>query len=226
MRHGHLRQNWSTLLRPGQLEGGDPSWLARFVCEPLERGFGDELGALLRHTLLHSVRGVAVVGVRARLDDGLPPVVWMNELRLNLSQLAIVDCGAPQSASLEVRAEAVVLASALSSVGLHVVDPSQQLCVARRPLALDLWIERGCGMRLGSLRAHSLPAGVAAVDAFFGPVRRADYFTERPLVGAWASCDRLTVDIETNGAMTPHEALWAAVRVLTSHPGRRLDFAA
>ena len=100
------------------------------------------------------------------------------------------------------------------------------LCIAVGHLSVELWVERGCGMRLASRRAPGLPADVVAVDAFFGPVLRADYFTERPLVGAWIDCDRLTIDVETNGAMTPNEALWAAVRVLSNGPERRLDFAA
>jgi DNA-directed RNA polymerase subunit alpha len=218
---GHLRQNWPTLLRPARLESDNPERVARFVCEPLEHDFADELGKSLRHALLHSLPGTAIVGVRARLDGIEPPWSWLNTLALNLSHLALGDCDAAKTISIGVPAGTIMRASTLASAGLRVVDPAQQLCIVGRRLVLDLWIERGYGMRLSASPSAGLPADVTAVDAFFGPVLRADCFTERPSVGAWADCDRLMIDIETNGAMSPHEALWAAVRVLTA-PDRRL----
>ena len=145
----------------------------------------------------------------------------MNELRLNLSHVVIGDCEADKTISIGVPAGTVVRASLLAGAGLRVLDPAQQLCSGGQRLVLDLWVERGYGMRLSGRGGGNLPPDAVAVDAFFGPVLRADYFVDRPAVGAWADCDRLTVDIETNGAVSPHEALWAAVRALTA-PNRRL----
>jgi DNA-directed RNA polymerase subunit alpha len=210
--------NWTTLLRPRKPDGApDTDRRAEFVCEPLECGFGDELGAALRRMLLEAVPGAAVVGARARLGDVAPPASWMRELCLNLSQLVLGTAEMTSYLRLEVPAGRVVRAATVADAGLSVVDAAQGLCIASEHLALELWIERSCGMRLGAKAAHgALPADAWTVDAFFGPVRRADYHTERPQLRPWSHLDRLLLDVETNGAVTPHEALWAAVRALSS----------
>ena len=210
-------QNWSTLIRPRKLEPArDSDRCGRFVCEPLDRGFGDELGRALRQVLLDALPGTAVVAARARLDGHAPEPGWMRELCLNLSQLVLGTGETTPYLRVELLAGSVMRGATLAALGLRVVEPEHPLCVASGRLVLELWLESGCGMRIGSKRAHvDLPDGAVAVDAFFGPVRRADYFTMRSHVGPWRNLDCLLLDIETNGAMSAHEALWTAVRTLT-----------
>jgi DNA-directed RNA polymerase subunit alpha len=202
--------DWSTLIRPRTLDGarGD------FVCEPLDGGAGDALGRALRHALLHEVPGTAIVAVRARLAAGTPPSgAWMRALCLAASQVVVTAAETQTYARVELAAGAVVA----GALGLAVVDPSQELCTAEDDVTLELWLERACGMRFGSTsREHALPEGAWPVDAFFAPVRCADFFTERPRVGPWRHLDRLLIHIETNGAISADEALWTATRALGS----------
>lgn len=225
MTMGYLRQNWPTLLRPTHpVDGTDR--IAQFVCEPLDCDFAHELALALRHALLHSVPGAAIVRMRARLDGTPAPDRWSSDLALALSQVAIADCDGDRQVTIEAAAGTTVRAWSLVDAGLSLIDGQPVLCVARGQLTLELWIERRAGMRLASQTTHRLPAGVVAVDAFFTPVLRADCFCTQPTVGAWADCSRLVIEVETNGTITPADALAAAVRVLTGDPGRRLDRAA
>jgi DNA-directed RNA polymerase subunit alpha len=213
------RLNWSTLIRPRKHEGEPRSDReGDFICEPLDRGTGDEIGRALRHALLHAVPGTAVVAARARLDGKTPPPSWVRELCLNLSQLVLAAVDAPPHLRIEVPAAGTLRAAELVAAGLRIVDPAHELCVVDRPLELELWIESGYGMRYGCKRnPRDLPDGAWPVDAFFAPVRNADYYSEASRVGPWRDLDRLLLHVETNGALSPHEALWSAVRTLSPH---------
>ncbi len=207
--------DWSTLIRPRKLDGERAATCGDFVCEPLERGVADELGRALRHALLHVVPGTAIVAARALMSDGTPPrPAWMRALCLNASQIVIGSSEAERHVRIAARAGSVVRAGAL---GLAVVDAAQWLCTADADLTLELWLERGRGMRFGStLRERALPDGAWPVDAFFAPVRCADCFVESSRVGPWRHLDRLLIHVETNGAISADEALWTATRTLTS----------
>jgi DNA-directed RNA polymerase subunit alpha len=198
--------DWSTLIRPRKLNRERDVMYGDFVCEPLDRGVGDELGRALRHALLHDVPGTAVVAVRAQHASA----TWMRMLCLNASQIVIRGVDGARHVRMDAPAGSVVRAGDL---GIEVVDPRQELCIAEKDLAIELWLERGCGMRFGStLRERALPDRAWAVDAFFAPVRCVDVFTERPRIGPWQHLDRLLIHIETNGAISADEALWMATR--------------
>lgn len=207
--------DWSTLIRPRALDGARDATLGDFVCEPLDGGAGDALGRALRHALLHEVPGTAIVAARAQTVRGAPlPGAWMRALCLAASQMVVTAAERKTYLRLDVPAGTVVRAIVL---GLAVVNPAQELCTAEDDLTIELWLERGCGMRFGSTsRERALPVGAWPVDAFFAPVRCADFFTERPRVGPWRHLDRLLIHIETNGAISADEALWTATRALDS----------
>jgi DNA-directed RNA polymerase subunit alpha len=207
--------NWTTLIRPRK-DASDRH--TEFVCEPLDRGFGDQLGAALRRALLEHVPGAAVVAARARLDGVEPLASWMTELCLNLSQLVLSAAETTQYVRLDVPAGRVVRADALASAGVSTLDGAHVLCIAHGRLRLELWFERSFGMCLTPKWSYtSLPADAWPVEAFFCPVLRANYHVERPQIRPWNDLDRLLLDIETNGAVTPQEALWTAVHALSRH---------
>jgi len=216
--------NGTPLLRSCRLNVLDESARhARFVCEPLERGFGDLLGRSLRHALLNTIPCAAVVGARARCGGIEASRFWMRELCLSLADLAL-DARAPVFVRIEAPAGTVVRAAALARPGLQALDLARELCVAEEELVLELWIEPGHSMQLAVKRDPlTLPDGAWPVDAFFGPVRRADYFIERPPSGSSAQLERLLLDVDTNGAVTPRDALRAAARALPPHFAVMLD---
>jgi DNA-directed RNA polymerase subunit alpha len=226
MTMGHLDQNWPTLLRPSRIPIANPERIGRFVCEPLERDFALRLAPSLRQALLHAVSGTAIVGIHARLDGAEPAPGWSQALALNLSQVALRDADEARVITLEAPAGNIVRAAELARPRLHVVNPQQLVCVASQHLRLELWIARGYGMRLAALGHDHIPDSATPVDAFFGPVLRADCFVSELTVGAWRDCGRLVIDVETNGAMTPEEAMSAAVRALLEPSDRRFDRAA
>jgi DNA-directed RNA polymerase subunit alpha len=206
--------DWSTLIRPRKLDRERDATRGDFVCEPLDRGCGDELGRSLRHALLHAVPGTAIVAARAQSNGVAPVAAWMRVLCLNASQIVVAADETKTYVRIDARAGTAVRAGGL---GIKVVDPAQELCIAADDLTLELWLEHACGMRFGStLLARELPVGAWPVDAFFAPVRCADFFTDCSRVGPWRHLDRLLIHVETNGAVSADEALWTATRALTS----------
>jgi len=190
--------------------GLDESRYQRFEGRGLERGAGALLGAALRHALLNRVPGAAVTAVRAEFDGLKTPPEWIRRLQSSLSLVALTlssRAGSPLFLRLDVPPSTIVTAAELERPGVTVVDPSYEICATRKHrLTLELWLEQGFGMRFGG-HARPLPEGAVAVDAFFGPVIRADYYVHH---NDGDHLERVVLEVETNGVLTPQAALWKA----------------
>ena len=222
-----MRRHWATLTRPSKLEVIEESARhARFVCEPLERGYADTLGVALKRALRGAVPGAAIVAARATSGVMPPSVEWMTDLCLNLSQV-VIDMTGEALESRMVRIEApqgtAVHAQVLERPGLRIVNPELLICSAEQDLALDLWIECGYGVKMADV-AIDLAFGAWPVDAFFGPVRRVEYTVAHARVGTQVDFDSLRMDVTTNGSVTPRKAVWIAAKTLSSQLGMFINF--
>ncbi|HUP69432.1 MAG TPA: DNA-directed RNA polymerase subunit alpha [Acidimicrobiales bacterium] len=204
----------------------------RFSIGPLEPGFGHTLGNSLRRTLLSSIPGAAVTQVR--FDDALHEFTTLpgvkedvTDLMLNLKDLVLrVDTDDPVVLRLDVRGPATVTAAdILPMADVEVLNPELHIASvsAKGRLAADLTVEIGRGYVSADKNKHSATIGVLPMDSIFSPVRRVAFTVEPTRVEQSTNFDRLIIDVETDGSLTPAQALASAGDTLRSLVGLVAD---
>ena len=196
---------------------------AKYEAGPLQAGYGVTIGNALRRVLLSSLEGAAVTSIQIRdvyqefstipgvRDDVTQIVLNVKRLRIKSFadhpvQLRLIKSGAGP----------VTAADIIESADVEIVN--QELVITTLDsddvtLEMDLTVERGIGY-LGAERSEQLPIGVIAVDAIFTPVRKVNYWVESMRVGQMTNFDKLTIEIETDGTISPEEALGRSARLL------------
>ena len=222
-----LQKNWTDLIKPNKLDikgGADPKRAAQVVAEPLERGFGLTLGNALRRVLLSSLQGSAVTAIQI---DGvlhefssIPGVREdVTDIVLNVKSLALRMHGdGPKRMRLRAEGPGEVRAKQIEAGhDIDVMNPNLVLCTLDDGARFDMemTVESGKGYVPGSQnRPDDAPIGLIPVDAIFSPVRNVAYRVENSRVGQVTDYDKLTVDVETNGATKPEDAVALAARIL------------
>jgi DNA-directed RNA polymerase subunit alpha len=210
--------------RPQIEELQDTETRSRFVVEPLEPGFGYTLGNTLRRTLLSRIPGAAITTVRiegvqhefSTVDGVVEDVV---DLLLNLKQV-VLRIDAPEAQHtlyLSAKGKGELTAAAIKCpAGVEVVNGDLHLATLSSSgrLEIEMTAERGVGYRSADRNAHSETIGIIPVDSIFSPVRRVAYTVESTQVGIMTNFDRLVLDVQTNGALTPREAVSSAGKTL------------
>jgi DNA-directed RNA polymerase subunit alpha len=196
---------------------------AKFQVEPLERGFGLTLGNALRRVLLSSMPGAAVTAVRIeRIYHEFATIPGVKEdtteLLLNLKQLRLKSHSDQQvTLRLEAQGPGVVTAADLIYPSeIEIANPELHIATLDSPdarLDMELTVERGVGY-LSADGRESVPLGVVPVDAVFTPIRRVNYTVESARVGARTDLDRLIIDVQTDGTITPVAALVQSANIL------------
>ena len=198
---------------------------ASFQVDPLERGFGLTLGNALRRVLLSSLPGAAVTAVRIeRIYHEFATIPGVKEdtteLLLNFKQLRLKShSDQPVTLRLEAQGPGVVTAADLIYPSeIEIANPELHIATLDSPdarLDMELTVERGIGY-LPSDGRESVPLGVVPVDAVFTPIRRVNYTVESARVGARTDLDRLVIDVQTDGTITPGRCAGA----VGEHPDR------
>jgi DNA-directed RNA polymerase subunit alpha len=222
-----LQRNWESLIKPEKLEfepGNDPSCVATVVAEPLERGFGMTLGNAIRRILLSSLQGAAVTALQI---DGvlhefstIPGVREdVTDIVLNVKQLALRMHGeGPKRMMLsavgpgEVRAEQIQ-----TGHDIEIMNPELVICTLDEgvKLGMEFTVNIGKGYVAASAnRPEDAPIGLIPVDSIYSPVKRVSYKVEPTRVGQVTDYDKLLLTLETNGAVTPEDAVALAARIL------------
>jgi DNA-directed RNA polymerase subunit alpha len=197
----------------------------RFAIGPLDPGFGHTLGNSLRRTLLSSIPGAAVTQIR--LDEALHEFTVIpgvkedvSDLILNLKDLVITsESDEPVTLRIDVRGPAKVTGADLKTTSdIEVLNPDLHLATVNEKgrLALDVTVERGKGYVSGEKNKQSTIIGVIPVDAIFSPVRRVAFSVEPTRVEQSTDFDRLILDVETDGSISPRGALSSAGQTLRS----------
>jgi DNA-directed RNA polymerase subunit alpha len=213
-----------TLVRANVTEEQQSERLSRFVVEPLEPGFGYTVGNAMRRTLLSSVPGaaIALVKVEGVLHEftTIPGVTEdVTELVLNIKDVVVRMEGDEPSGTLQLRARGpkdVTAADIETPTGLVIVNPDQHIATlnAKGRLDMELTVERGIGFEVADRMKRKDVIGVIPIDAIFSPVRRVTYVVEHTRVEQMTNYDRLVLEVETNGAVSPSEAVMHAARRL------------
>ena len=222
-----IQKNWQDLIKPQKLDispGRRPDREATIVVEPLERGFGITLGNALRRVLLSSLQGAAITAVHI---DGvlhefstIPGVREdVTDIILNLKTLPIkLHSDGPKRLYLKVEGPALVTARMLESgPDVEILDPDHVICHVDRggKLSMELTATTGKGyVPASQLKSEDAPIGLIAIDAIYSPVRKVAYKVENARVGQQTDYDKLTLTVETDGSITPEEAVGLAARIL------------
>jgi DNA-directed RNA polymerase subunit alpha len=208
------------IIQRPEIEAGDPEGhLQRFTISPLEPGFGHTLGNSLRRTLLSSIPGAAVTQVR--FDEALHEFDVIKgvkedvtDLILNLKDLVLrCESEEPVTLRLDKRGPGDVRGSDIQTTAdVEILNPELYLATvnAGGRLAMDLTVEQGRGYLSAERNKRSTTIGIIPVDAIFSPVRRVAFSVEPTRVEQATNYDKLTLEIETDGSITPRDALSSA----------------
>ncbi|HEX7134048.1 MAG TPA: DNA-directed RNA polymerase subunit alpha [Iamia sp.] len=197
----------------------------RFSISPLEPGFGHTLGNSLRRTLLSSIPGAAVTEVRfddaIQEFDTIPGVTEdITDIILNLKDLVLTsESEAPVTLRLDVRGPAEVTAADLQlTADVEVLNPELHLASlnGKGRLSIDVTVDRGRGYVSAERNKQGATIGIIPVDSIFSPVRRVAFDIQPTRVEMDTDYDQLVLDIETDGSITPRDALASAGATLKS----------
>jgi DNA-directed RNA polymerase subunit alpha len=222
-----IEKNWQELIRPMKPEiepGHDPERQAKIVAEPLERGFGMTLGNALRRVLLSSLQGAAVTNVH--IDgvvhefssiDGVREDV--TDIVLNIKQIALRMHGeGPKRVVLRKSGPGVVTAGDIEETAdVEIVNKDLVLCTLDEgaEIRMEFTVNTGKGYVPSERnRPEDAPIGLIGVDALYSPVKRVSYKVENTREGQVLDYDKLTLEIETDGTVTPEDSVAFAARIL------------
>ena len=222
-----IEKNWQELIRPMKPEiepGHDPARQAKIVAEPLERGFGMTLGNALRRVLLSSLQGAAVTNVH--IDgvvhefssiDGVREDV--TDIVLNIKQIALRMHGeGPKRVVLKKSGPGIVTAGDIEETAdVEIVNKDLALCTLDEgaEIRMEFTINTGKGYVPSERnRPEDAPIGLIGVDALYSPVKRVSYKVENTREGQVLDYDKLTLEVETDGTVTPEDSVAFAARIL------------
>ena len=222
-----IQKNWHELIKPEKLQvtsGSDPKRHATVVAEPLERGFGLTLGNALRRILLSSLQGAAVQSVH--IDGVLHEFSSIAGVRedvtdivLNIKDVAIRMHGdGPKRMVVKKQGPGPVTAGDIQTVGdIAVLNPELVLCTLDEgaEIRMEFTVNTGKGyVAAEHNRPEDAPIGLIPIDSLYSPVRKVSYKVENTREGQILDYDKLTLTIETNGAVTPEDSVAYAARIL------------
>ena len=196
---------------------------SRFIVEPLEPGFGYTLGNTLRRTLLARIPGAAITTVRiegvqhefSTIEGVVEDVV---DFILNLKGVVLqMEVEEEQTLYLSAKGKTDVTASSIKvPAGVEIVNPNLHLAAlaAKGKLEVEMTAERGVGYRSADRNKSGIAIGVIPIDSIFSPVHKVAYKVGSTQVGQMTNFDKLVLDVETNGSMSPSEAMSSAGKTL------------
>ena len=220
-------RNWRDLIRPRGIQIETETltdFYGRFTCEPLERGYGITLGNSLRRVLLSSLQGAAITAIRVEgalhefttISDVVEDVT---DIILNLKEVVFKSATA-KTYSVRIDKEGpgpVYAKDVLVTDGLSVLNPDHLIATLDKkgPLSMELTVNVGRGyVPAEKNKTPTMPIGTIPIDALFSPVRKVNYTVTNARVGQVTDYDKLTLEVWTNGAVKPQDAVAYAAKIL------------
>ena len=222
-----IQKNWQDLIKPNKLvitPGEDSRRVATLIAEPLERGFGVTLGNALRRVLLSSLQGAAIVSVQ--IDGVLHEFSSIAGVRedvtdiiLNIKAVAIKMQGeGSKRLTLRKQGPGIVRAGDITVTGdVQILNPDLMICSLDdgAELRMEFTVKSGKGyVPADRNRSEDSPIGLVPVDSLFSPVKKVSYRVENTREGQILDYDKLIMTVETNGGVSPEDAVAYAARIL------------
>jgi DNA-directed RNA polymerase subunit alpha len=228
MQEDVIARNWRELIRPRRLEVEEDSLTStygRFYCEPLESGFGTTLGNALRRVLLSSLQGAAITHIRI---DGvlhefstIPGVMEdVATVVLNLKDVRVrMNSEGPKLVRVKKSGEGILTAGDLVSTDqtVEIMNPEHKICTLGpdSDFEMEVTVDLGKGYVLADKnKTEEMPIGTIPIDSVFSPIRRVNYTVTPARVGRETDFDRLNVELWTDGAIEPTDAIAFAAKIL------------
>lgn len=230
-------RNWRELIKPKSIvideETHTPSY-GKFVCEPLERGFGITIGNALRRILLSSLQGAAIVSVKfdnvvhefstipGVLEDVTDIILNLKEVKLKLNdrEEAVI--------YLSHEGEGVIRASDIETNGrVEILNPEKHIASVNKEgkLKLEMLVKIGKGyVSMDSMKRAEPTIGIIPVDAIFSPIRKVNYVVTNARVGQITDYDKLTIEVWTDGSVLPEDALAFGAKILKEQMAPFINF--
>jgi len=220
-------KNWRELIKPKRIEINQGSYTnnyGKFVCEPLERGFGITIGNSLRRVLLSSLQGAAIVSVK--FDEVLhefstiPGVLEdVTDIILNLKEIKLKAVDVEEVViSLHSEGEGAVTAGDIETDGLvEVLNPDQHIATLNKKakLNMEMVVRTGKGyVPAENSKPANMPIGTIPMDAVFSSIQKVNYVVTNARVGQVTDFDKLTLEVWTDGSVLPEDAVAFAAKIL------------
>lgn len=220
-------RNWSELVKPEQILREDEDsegTYGRFICEPLERGYGTTIGNAMRRVLLASLQGAAFVsvkisGVPHEFDTIHGVLEDVTDIILNLKQVRLrMDTDEPQRLSLKADKKGEVKASDIAAnQHVTVLNPDLHIATLTEDVPLEMELEVRMGKGYVPREMHEgldEEIGLITLDSSFSPVRKVAYRVEDARVGQMTNYDKLIMDVWTDGSITPDDAVAYSAKII------------
>nr|WP_320015434.1 DNA-directed RNA polymerase subunit alpha [uncultured Desulfobacter sp.] len=227
--------NWREMIKPEKLDVTTTSTYGKFVCEPLERGYGITIGNSLRRIILSSIYGAAIVSVK--FDDALHEYSVISDIRedvseiiLNLKELKLkVDDPEEKILTLNVTGEAEVTGADIVSPdgGVTILNPEQHIATVNKngKLNIVMVVKTGKGYALSSAnKDDDAPIGTIPIDSAFSPIKRVKYVVGTSRIGQKTDYDKLTFEVWTDGSVTPDDAVAYGAKILKEQMNPFINF--
>lgn len=220
-----MYMNWRELIKPKRIEvSASSKTYGKFVCEPLERGFGITIGNALRRILLSSIHGAAIVSAKMDnvmhefsaisgvLEDVSEIILNLKEVRLRMSD------SSPRVIRLEASEEGAVKAGDIvTDGGVETLNPEHHIATLSKDgnLNMTMTVKVGKGYVPAEMnKEENAPIGTIPIDAVFSPISRVNYVVGNARVGQRTDYDKLTLEVWTDGSVLPEDATAYAAKIL------------
>ena len=227
--------NWREMIKPEKLDVTTTSSYGKFVCEPLERGFGITIGNSLRRIILSSIYGAAIVS--AKFEDALHEYSVISDVRqdiseiiLNLKELKLkVDDIDEKILTLNVKGECEATGADIVSPDgkVEVLNPEQLIAsVAKKgKLSITMVVKTGKGYALAAAnKDEEASIGTIPVDSVFSPIKKVKYVVGTSRIGHKTDYDKLTLEVWTDGSVTPDDSVAYAAKILKEQLNPFINF--
>jgi DNA-directed RNA polymerase subunit alpha len=220
-----MYMNWREIIKPEKVQVTSTPTYGKFVCEPLERGYGTTLGNTLRRTILSSLYGAAITAVKIEsVQHEFSAIAGVledvSEIILNLKQVRLKSKDAQAHVlTCKINGERKVVAGDFISPdgAVDVLNPKLHIATLSGDGTLDMemTIKVGKGYALSeSNKEEDAPIGTMPIDAVFSPVTRVNYVVGNARVGQKTDYDKLTLEVWTDGSVTPEDAVAYAAKIV------------
>ncbi len=212
------------MIKPDKVQVNSTPSYGKFVCEPLERGFGITIGNSLRRIILSSLHGAAIVSVKfdtvMHEFSVIPGVLEdVSELILNLKEVRLkVSSAEPQTVYIDAKGEGIITAADITSEDgrVEILNPDQHIATLtdKSELNMTMTVKLGKGYSLAEAnKDEDAPVGTIPIDAIFSPVKRVNYVVGNARVGQRTDYDKLTLEVWTDGSISPEDSVAYAAKI-------------
>ena len=230
-----MYMNWQQMMRPEKVQVTSNPTYGKFVCEPLERGFGVTIGNSLRRIILSSLHGAAITSVKIEgvmHEFSVLPGVHedISEILLNLKEVRFkVDDPHPKIMRIEASGEGEVTAGHMvcDDGRCTVLNPKQHIATLSEKAVLKMMMTVKVGKGYSLAEGHKdeeAPVGTIPIDAVFSPIQRVNYVVGNARVGQRTDYDKLTMEVWTDGSIQPEDAVAYSAKILKEQMNMFITF--